>query len=248
MCFLVVKITLLTTFFTITIVARRKKFGHFDFVTLLLALNIIMILGLFAWELGTKYIWAFFVMNLFSNYINFMGFYMVLYQMRTPENKAIRDRCRWYLITGHVLYGLIIVAACTPWFGPFCRSSKLYPPVLSWSEIIQVLNVSYQYYLHCNGYFLKWEEHPEIKEIIGNEADFGYEPISVIKPMFQKQMSAMLCFRTNIAIVSLIIQVFSRFLVHNSDWLSCTNYGYQWLYRTLEGSFFMIFHMMTILM
>jgi hypothetical protein len=209
-----------------TMVARRKKFGHFDFVTLLLCLNIAIILGLFAYEVGTKYIFGFFIMNFISNYINFMGFYMVIYQMRTPENKDLRARTRWYLITGNVLYALILVAACTPWFGPICKNDKLYPPVMSWSEIIQVLNVTYQYYLHCNGYFLKWEEHPKIKEMLGNEGDFGYEPISVLKSMFQKQMSAYLCFRTNIAIVSIIIQIFSRVLVHNSQWLACDNGGW----------------------
>jgi hypothetical protein len=248
MCFLTVKISLLSIVMIMTIYVRRKKYGKYDFVTALLCLNVIMILGLFAWEVGTKFIWGFFIMMYMSNYINFMGFYMVIYQLRTPEKHALVKRTRLYLILMNVAYGIIAVASFTPWFGPFCTSKKLYPPVLSWSEILQVINVIYHWYLHCNKYFLKWEEHPKIKEMLGNEADFGYAPMPLLKKVFTAQMSAYICFRTNISIVSIILQVMARFFIHGSSWLACTNGGQQWLYTTLEGSFFMIFHMMTILM
>jgi hypothetical protein len=136
MIYLTIKVGLLSVLFIITIISRKKKFGNFDFVTVLLSLNIIFLCGLYAWEVGTKYIFGFFIMNFLSNYINFMSFYMVIYQMRTPEHEDMVKRVRWYVITGHIIYGGILIAACIPRFGPYCRSDKLYPPVLSWSEIL----------------------------------------------------------------------------------------------------------------
>lgn len=39
-----------------------------------------------------------------------------------------------------------------------------------------------------------------------------------------------------------------RFWVHNHDFLGCTDKGYQWIYKTLTGDFFVTFHMMSIIM
>jgi len=64
---------------------RRKKFGRYDGVTAMLVINIFVLLGLLAFEFGTKYIFGYFALVLLANYCNFLGFMIMVRGIKTPE-------------------------------------------------------------------------------------------------------------------------------------------------------------------
>lgn len=70
----------------------------------------------------------------------------------------------------------------------------------------------------------------------------------MIKPVFVKQMDTYICFQTVISIVVTMIQLFARIILHRSHFLACDDGGWTWLHTSLIGAFFLIFHMMVIVM
>jgi hypothetical protein len=128
----------------------------------MLGVNICVLLGLFAFELGTKYIAAFFIMIFTANYINFLGFNILVRNLRTPEGKYLKVRTNPYFITMNLLYFIIACLSFTAKFGPFCKATNMYPYVLSFAELLLVVNAIYHHYLHYKKYFLQWEDHPEV--------------------------------------------------------------------------------------
>jgi len=59
---------------------------------------------------------------------------------------------------------------------------------MNFANVLFCLNAAMHFFMHSQGYWLKWEENPKIQEILGREEELGWEPIATLKPLFKKQM------------------------------------------------------------
>ena len=107
-----VKVSLVCAMMITGIVRRKQKHGKFDAVTGLFIVYIILLSGLLAFEFGTKYIFAFFIMIYVANFVNLAAFLVQLRHIKTPEAKDMKRKTNWYAITMIVCYGIVIVFAC----------------------------------------------------------------------------------------------------------------------------------------
>jgi hypothetical protein len=224
------KITVIVILLGVAIKNHRKKRGRFDGVSLMLATNIAILFSFIALKLGPKTITVFFVLILLSNYINLRGFIMLTKQLKTPEGKDLQVRTRTYNITMHVLYGIVVILAFTPQFGPYCSALSLYPPVLTMAEILLCVNAVHHKLLHGNKYWLKWEDDERVKDMKGKEYELGYEPVEIIKPLFEQQMNTYVCYQNVLATLCFLIQIFAHTVVYRMDLIACHDEGRVWLH------------------
>lgn len=169
----------------------------------MLCFNIIVMVGLFCFEFGNKYIFAYFIMISILNYINFIGCNMLMRRLPTPEGDMLNKKTTPYFICMNIGYVLVLIVALIPApFGPFCLANALYPYCFTCIEGLLIVNAIAHHYMHYKKYWLKWEESPECIAVMGKEHENGFEPLEVIKPVFLKQMSTYICFQTILAIVA----------------------------------------------
>lgn len=154
MVFICSKIALIASLLTLAIILRIKKKGTFDGASFMIFVDICIMIGLIFFEFGQKFIFAFFIMILVSNYVNFMCFTLMLRNLPTPEGKFLKDKTRWYFIGMHVLYAACIGMSFTKTLGPFCKSDMLYPPVLSMAQCLFILNAITHIVFHKKDYWL----------------------------------------------------------------------------------------------
>lgn len=151
-------------------------------------------IGLFCFEFGTKYIFAYFCMIYILNYINFVGCNMLMRRLPTAEGPMLAKKTNVYFYTMNVLYIVILILVAIPGVGPFCKANAIYPYVFTCLESLTLINAAAHHYMHYKKYWLKWENSPEVQETLGKEVELGFEPIELIKPVFTAQMDTYICF------------------------------------------------------
>ena len=87
-----------------------------------------------------------------------------------------------------------------------------------------------------------------MKEIEGKELEHGFEPISIIKPLFMEQMKNFIAYQSVVAILVLGIQIVARIVVHDVDFITCDDDGMEWLYSSHWGEAFAVLHTIIICM
>ena len=102
------------------ILARLRKMGRYDQISIMMTVNIIILCAVIAFDLGTKYIAGFYILVFFSNFINFLGFNYLVRKLRTPERKLLRKRTNLYFLIMNILYMICFVMTLTAEFGPWC--------------------------------------------------------------------------------------------------------------------------------
>jgi hypothetical protein len=204
--FIGIKVTFISYLMICAILFRRRKLASFDLITVLLSANICVLIGMFFFEICTKYIPIFFVLILFANYINFSSFNLLLRHFRSPERAALQKRTKPFFIIINLGYLFCIALAFTETYGPRCKQpGSMYPECLTLAEILLVLNAMYHVYLYCQDYYLQWEEHPKWQEIKGRAFDEGFEPLDVLKPLFKSQMKYYVFFQVVLTLVVICI-------------------------------------------
>lgn len=68
------------------------------------------------------------------------------------------------------------------------------------------------------------------------------------KALFQAQMKTYAHYTMLVCIWQIGIQVLGATVQHNKEFLGCYGAGWQWVYTSIFGSLFTMFHMMSILM
>ncbi len=114
------KIIVVSYMLILAILARLRKFGHHDQITIMMTVNIILLCAVIAFDLGTKYIAGFYLLVFFSNFINFLGFNYLVRKLRTPERKLLRKRTNLYFLIMNMLYMICFVMTLTSEYGPWC--------------------------------------------------------------------------------------------------------------------------------
>jgi hypothetical protein len=133
-----------------------------------MATNIMILIALILFEIGSKYVAGFYLLVLLQNYINFRGFCYLLRNLNTEENAMLVNSTDLYYYSMNLMYFLTFMISFTSSYGPFCRKT-IYPAVLTFSSGLFVINALFHFYLHSRNYWLKWEEHPKIKLMVGRE-------------------------------------------------------------------------------
>jgi len=164
---ILLKVGLISYLMINAIYYRHKKHGHYDSVTVMLVINILVLIGLLVFEYTTKYIAGFFGLVLLANYCNFLGFMIMLRHLKTPEQAMLVKHTNWYLIAMNCLYGLTVGLSFMDRFGPFCVASKLYPPCMNFANGLFILNYFYHLYMHYKDYWLKWNDYEEVRPAVG---------------------------------------------------------------------------------
>lgn len=180
------KIVVTVYMLLLAILARLRKFGQYEQISIQMTVNIILLCAVMAFDLGTKYIFGFYLLVFFSNFINFLGLNYLVRKLRTPERKLLRKRTNLYFLIMNILYMVCFVMTLTNEYGPWCTPTQLYPPVMNFANVLFIFNAAMHFFMHSQGYWLKWEENPKIKEILGRETELGWEPIDQLKPLFKK--------------------------------------------------------------
>ena len=86
--FVALKCGVIMVMFSIAIHQRRVA-GKFDGISLMLLLNILIMAGIMGFEYGNPFIWAFWILNFVANYINFIGFMLMIRNIQTPERDVL---------------------------------------------------------------------------------------------------------------------------------------------------------------
>lgn len=108
-------------------------------------------------DLTVQYIFAFFLMIYLANYINFLGYNVLIRRIKTQEGPMLKQRTNIYFYVMNGLYVANLLLAVTDWYGPWCNQDWLYPLCLHSAALLYVANFVYHLYLNKNDYFLKWE-------------------------------------------------------------------------------------------
>jgi len=92
-----------------------------------------------------------------ANYTNFIGYNILIRNIKTEEGPLLKRRTNVFFITMNLIYFLNFVLAFTEFFGPWCTPTNLYPPCMTIAATLYWANYFYHRYLHKNRYFLKWD-------------------------------------------------------------------------------------------
>ena len=85
-----------------------------------MAVFILILVSLIAFDLTTKYIAGFYLLVFFSNFINFMCLNYLLRKLRSPERKYLRRKTNFYFLMMNIMYGVNLVMTFTETYGPWC--------------------------------------------------------------------------------------------------------------------------------
>lgn len=145
------------------ILARLRKYGgRYDQLTIMFACLIIILVAIIAFDVGTKYIAGFYVLEFATNFINFLGMSYLVRKLKTPERKLLRRKTNFYFLVMNLLYMVCFVMSFTNEYGPWCTNTNLYPPVMNYATFLFFMNAGYHSYMHSKGYWLRWEKHPRL--------------------------------------------------------------------------------------
>ena len=146
---------------------HRRHLGKVDLVQFLLTGNILILIGVLIFDLTTQYIFAFFLLIFTANYINFLGYNVLIRRLKTDEGPILKQLTDKYFYSMNALYILNLGAAYSEWFGPWCTPKWLYPACLTACAGLYVINYLYHLYLAKNNYFLKWEKvNPAMEKLV----------------------------------------------------------------------------------
>ena len=163
MLLIVVKVTIISYMLVEAILARLRKFGgKHDQLTIMFGCLIIILFAIIAFDVGTKYIAAFFILSFVTNFINFLGMSYLVRKLKTPERKLLRRKTNFYFLVMNVLYIVCFVMSLTNEFGPWCTNTKLYPPVMNYATVLFFMNAAFHSFMHYKKYWLRWEKHPRL--------------------------------------------------------------------------------------
>lgn len=127
-------------------------------------------------DLTTQYIFAFFLLIYTANYINFLGYNVLIRRIKTVEGPELQKRTNLYFYSMNVLYIVNFLAALNSWYGPWCTPRNLYPPCMTFAALLYVINYFYHVYMNRHDYFLKWENvDPKTARLV-EENDKGVTP------------------------------------------------------------------------
>ena len=95
-----------------------------------------------------------------ANYINFMGFQIILRNLPGAAGRRLKKRTQWYFVGMNCLYALTLLLAFVPRFGPTCTADKMYPPVMNWTSCLFIVNYIFHLVINCNkGYYLEYQDN-----------------------------------------------------------------------------------------
>lgn len=94
-----------------------------------------------------------------ANYINFLGYNVLVRRIKTQEGPLLKQKTNLYFYCMNALYVANLLLAATDWYGPWCSAEWLYPLCLHSAALLYVANYVYHLYLNKNDYFLKWENY-----------------------------------------------------------------------------------------
>lgn len=124
---------------------------------------------MFIFDLTTHYIFAFFLLIYFANYINFLGYNVLIRRVKTEEGPILKKQTDIYFYTMNGLYAANLLFAITKWYGPYCSEKWLYPHCLTACAALYLLNYFYHLHLNTNEYFLKWERiNPAMEKLVAD--------------------------------------------------------------------------------
>lgn len=124
----------------------------------MLLVNILILISVLVFDMTIKYIFGFFLLIFISNYFNFLGFNYLVRNLDTDDAHTLKSRTNVYFVLMNCAYLVTFGLSFVVWFGPWCSSDNLYPPVLTICALLYWGNCGYHYYLNAQGYHLKWIE------------------------------------------------------------------------------------------
>lgn len=165
------KIAIVMVMMMIAICMYRTKYNKWTMVPYLFGVYILVLGGLIALDMTTKYIAGYWIMILVSNYCSFLGFYKILTNMPGRPGEVVQERTKWYFRIMNVLYFLSLVLGFVPRFGPQCTATKVYPPCLNWAAMLFIINFVFHCVIACKKDYFFEEGSIVHEELVPEIAD-----------------------------------------------------------------------------
>lgn len=224
---------------TVACIKWYKKQRGCSIVIGFLVANIIILILMLIQDLTKKVIGGIWLLCTGANYINFLGMMYLLRNLKTNEGEALKKRTDCYFIFMNAMYGLSLVTAFIPKFGPTCTATRMYPPCMNLSSFLFLINCVYHHVMHKKQYGLKWD----------SQLVCDTKNTHSIKESWDKQHKTFICFQSCVAVLQIFIQIIGRLSVHgHSNLLGCAEGGYMWISTSTFGSLFVTFHIMVVVM
>ena len=104
-------------------------------------------LGVVAFDLTKKYIFAFFLLIYAANYVKFLGYNVMIRNVKIAEGPMLKQRTNLFFIIMNIAYLVNFCLAFTEFFGPWCTPNNLYPPCLTIAALLYWANYFQHLYL-----------------------------------------------------------------------------------------------------
>ena len=153
---IILKIGFIILMMLLGIRAHHRRSGCTISIAILAAYSVVLV-GMIVLDLTVKFIAGYFILILFSNYLNFLGLMVILRNVPTLEGAKLRKDTQLYYWIMHGLYGLCVLVTAF-WLRPKCIHEKVYPVCLNFACCLFLINAGYQFVQHYRGYGLKWSE------------------------------------------------------------------------------------------
>ena len=254
------KIGAIIAMFCLGIRAHQKRSGC-TIATFILAAYSAVLVGLIVLDLTTKYIAGYFVLILFSNYLNFLGLIVIMRNLPTREGLGLKKETDIYAWCMHGLYILCIILTIFV-IRPKCTHHKVYPMSLNWACCLFLINAIYQFVQHYRNYGLKWEDKEILqnatkhdvygdcydhKDAVTGKTESHSMTVDKLEVIFKRMMKWYLWFQIFVACYNVVIQFFGRGFLHSRGDLACLGHGNLWEYETTLGEVFIALHMFCII-
>lgn len=127
-------------------------------IIVLMVFMIIILIGLLLFDLGTKYIFAYFLLQISVNYTTMCALYLLLKNVEVSPGLTLSKKFRWFFILMNLCFIIEISLAFIPSVGAFCTTDRPYPRVISNLPILIGSTLVFAVYLKCKDFYLPDDE------------------------------------------------------------------------------------------
>lgn len=115
-------------------------------------------------DLTVRYIPVFYFLIYTANYVNFLGFNVLIRNLKLEEGNKIKQNTNTFFISMNIVYLLNVLCSFILWYGPYCEVGRVYPPCMTCANVLVWVNYFYHLYLTHKDYYLKWDKLESIQK------------------------------------------------------------------------------------
>ena len=128
---------------------RKRQKGKCTLIPVLFGAFVAILITLLILDFTQQYIAGYFIMIFAANFINFIGFMLILRNFPGKAGRMLQEKTKCYFYVMCSLYLVVFLMSFVPAFRPKCTSEKIYPTVMNLSCCLFIINYIFHIYLNC---------------------------------------------------------------------------------------------------